>query len=57
MNGWLSLQFGYCLSANAVGAALRRHVRWVIYRHGGVHISYLVVTEKKEPGAYRRHAL
>ena len=47
MNGWLSLQFGYCLSANAVGAALRRHVRWVIYRHGGVHISYLVVTEKK----------
>ena len=45
MNCWLGLQFGYCLSANAVGAALRRHVRWVICRQGGVHISYLVVTE------------
>ena len=47
MNCWLGLQFGYCLSANAVGAALRRHVRWVICRLGGVHISYLVVTGKK----------
>ena len=49
MNGWLRLQFGCCLSANAVGAALRRHVRWVICRQGGVHISYLVVTENKGP--------
>ena len=44
-------------SASAVGAALRRHVRWVLCRQGGVHISYPVVTWKKEPGAYRLHAL